>query len=108
MRKKLLSLPVAVCLVFTLFSGVRADQNDGVEGFVTRLYEICLEREPDQGGFNNWVNSLRSGRVTGSQAARGFLFSNEFTSRNLDSRTYVVCLYRTMFGREADDAGLNS
>ncbi len=108
MRKKLLSLTVAVCLVFTLFSGVRADQNDGVEGFVTRLYEICLEREPDQGGFNNWVNSLRSGRVTGSQAARGFLFSNEFTSRNLDSRTYVVCLYRTLFGREADDAGLNS
>lgn len=108
MRHKLISLVISLCLVFGLFSGVRADTSEGVEGFVTRLYEICLEREPDQGGFNSWVNNLRTGRVTGSQAARGFLFSNEFTGRNLDSRSFVVCLYRTMFGREADDTGLNS
>lgn len=115
MRKKIMSLMLTACMTVSIIFGaglnthtVLADTQDGVEGFVTRLYEICLEREPDQGGFNNWVNSLRAGRVSGSQAARGFLFSNEFNSRNLDNRTFVITLYRTMFGREADSAGLSS
>ena len=114
MRRKLLSILLALSLSVSIVFGagigkrVNADTTEGVEGFVTRLYEICLERAPDQGGFNNWVNSLTSGRVSGSQAARGFLFSNEFQRRNLDNRTFVITLYRTMFGREADDAGLSA
>lgn len=112
MIKKALSLLLTALLItaFVLTSGICSDKlladENGVEDFVTRLYEICLEREPDQGGFNNWVNSLRSGRISGADAARGFVFSNEFTGKNLDSRTYVIYLYRIMFGREADDAGL--
>ena len=115
MRSKLLSILLTLSISISIAFGagirsnqVNADTTEGVEGFVTRLYEICLEREPDQGGFNNWVNSLTSGRVSGSQAARGFLFSNEFQRRNLDNRTFVVTLYRTMFGREADDTGLSA
>lgn len=100
-------LIIAVVLPYIMSSDfdVNADTND-ISAFVTRLYEICLEREPDQGGLNNWVNSLESGRVSGSEAARGFVFSNEFTGRDLDNRTFVICLYRAMFGREADDTGL--
>ncbi len=106
MIKKLLSLGITVCVVFALFTGVRADSNTGVEGFVTRLYEVCLDRSPDQTGLDSWVSNLRSGSITGSQAARGFIFSNEFTSRNLDNASFVTCLYNTMLGRGADESGL--
>lgn len=107
MRKKLLSLVIAICVVFSVFTCVSADSNSGVEGFVTRLYEVCLDRTPDQAGLDSWTGNLRSGAVTGSEAARGFIFSSEFTSRNLDNNAFVTCLYNTMFGRGADEAGLS-
>ena len=107
MRRKLIAALITASLVFSLFINVNADTNSGVEGFVTRLYEICLDRAPDPDGLNNWVSNLRSGAISGSQAARGFIFSNEFTSRNLDDDTYVNYLYRTMFGRDADSDGLS-
>ena len=107
MRKKLLSLVIAICVVFSVFTCVSADSNSGVEGFVTRLYEVCLDRTPDQAGLDSWTGNLRSGAVTGSDVARGFIFSSEFTSRNLDNNAFVTCLYNTMFGRGADEAGLS-
>lgn len=106
MRRRIVSALIAVSIVFSLFISVNADTAGGVEGFVTRLYEICLDRAPDTDGLNNWVSNLRSGSISGSQAARGFIFSDEFVSHNLDNDAYVNCLYRTMFGRDADPTGL--
>ena len=106
----LILLSIAVSLLFVPGKGsgrVNAD-TDGAAGFVTRLYEICLDREPEQGGLDNWVSNLTSGRITGSEAARGFIFSSEFSSHNYDNRTFVIYLYRALFGREADDAGLSA
>ncbi len=108
MKKKLLSAILSVCMIFALFVNVNADTNSDIASFVTRLYEICLDRAPDQGGLDNWVNNLRNGSISGSDAARGFIFSSEFSGRNYDNRTFVMYLYRAMFGREADDTGLTA
>ena len=108
MRRKVLTLLIAASIVFSVFTNVAADTNADISAFVTRLYEICLDRAPDQGGLDTWVANLSNGSVSGSDAARGFLFSSEFTGRNYDNRTFVMYLYRAMFGREADEAGLNS
>ena len=114
LRTRILSFVIVICMVLPVLSlvtagkTVRADSEGGVEGFVTRLYEICLEREPDQGGLNSWVNRLTTGRITGAQAARGFVFSNEFTRRNLDNRSFVNSLYRVMFDRDPDAQGLDA
>lgn len=78
----------------------------GVEGFVRRLYGVCLGRKPDTAGFNNWVNELRSGRISGTQAASGFVFSEEFKSKNYCNDDYVKQLYRAFMGREFDEGGL--
>lgn len=43
---------------------------------------------------------------TPKQVAQNFIFSDEFTQKNLDSEEYVKVLYRTFMGREADEAGL--
>lgn len=80
----------------------------GIEGFVTRLYNICLEREPDTDGFTEWCGSLRSNRITGTECAYGFIFSNEFQNRNVTDEGYVELMYNCFFGRPSDAAGKES
>ncbi|MDD4850956.1 MAG: InlB B-repeat-containing protein, partial [Gemmiger sp.] len=38
-----------------------------VYNFVTRLYRICFNREPDGTGLTNWTNVLLNGSQTGAQ-----------------------------------------
>lgn len=76
-----------------------------VEGFVTRLYNVCLDREPDEHGFNDWVSRLNNKEETGIHAAYGFIFSTEFQNKNLCNEDYVEYLYRAFMGRESDEAG---
>lgn len=79
---------------------------DGVSGFVTRLYQVCLNRAPDPAGKADWVGKLKNGARTGVTAAYGFIFSNEFKGKNLCNEDFVKQLYQAFMGREYDAAGL--
>ena len=103
---------IAAFAAVVMFSGyisggyvLRADGARSIEAFVTRLYNICLDRDPDPQGFNSWVQALRSGEMSGYEAAEGFVFSPEFTGKNLDNETYVCYLYRILLGRDPDPVG---
>ena len=82
------------------------DHNKVVE-FVTRLYQVCLERAPDTAGLNDWVHRLESKEISGAQAAYGFVFSNEFKGKNYCNTDYAKQLYRAFMGREFDQSGLD-
>ena len=56
---------------------------EGVGGFVNRLYHICLDRNPDEKGYQDWINGLKNGERTGIKTAYGFIFSPEFKNKNL-------------------------
>lgn len=73
--------------------------------FVTRLYQVCLNRDPDEAGKADWVDRLYCGEVTGSEAAYGFIFSAEFTKKNLCNEDFVEQLYQAFMGRASDEAG---
>ena len=92
-------------IVFAFPSTVFAGDNSGVEGFVTRLYETCLGRGPDPAGFENWVSNLVNGKVSGGEAAYGFIFSEELTSRNLNNDEFLVVMYKAFFDRPSDPGG---
>ena len=79
-----------------------------VTDFVTRMYQQCLNREPDTSGLNDWVYQLINQTRTGADIATGFIFSSEFTNRGLDDDAFVTVLYRAFFGREPDTGGYNS
>ncbi len=79
----------------------------GTEGFVYRLYNVAMNREADDWGFNDWNTQLKNKEKTAAEVARGFIFSEEFKNFNYNNVQYVKILYRTMFGREADEGGLN-
>lgn len=79
---------------------------DGATRFVTRLYQVCLDREPDITGLVNWNLQLWGGAMGGSGVARNFIFSKEFTAKNYDNTTFVTYLYKAFLDREPDGAGL--
>ncbi|MCJ7602526.1 MAG: DUF4214 domain-containing protein [Desulfobulbaceae bacterium] len=94
------------CSLF--FSSSAAAQDSDVEGFVTRFYEQCLLRSPDQAGLDYWVNELLAGNVTGQDLAWNFIFSQEFANDYHDNEEYVTILYRAFFDREPDTGGYNN
>ena len=76
-----------------------------VRQFVARLYNVCLDREPDTEGSNYWMNALVSKTVDGSRIARGFVFSREFKNHNYCNACYVEHLYKAFMGRDSDPEG---
>ena len=85
---------------------VTVQTQDPVEAFVYRMYRICLLREPDDGGFRNWVNALNAGSLTGSEMAYGFYYSEEMRTRGLSDAEFVTRAYNGILGRSPDAAGL--
>ena len=77
-----------------------------VSQFVTRLYNVCLDREPDASGLEHWTNILVNHEQTGSQVGYGFAFSEEFKNHNYCNSCYVKQLYKAFLGREYDEGGL--
>ena len=78
----------------------------GTEGFVNRLYNVALTRDSETEGFNDWNQKLKSKTSTAVEVAQGFIFSQEFKNKEYNDVQFVKILYRTMFGREADEGGL--
>ena len=82
-----------------------APSYDSVDDFVIRLYVTCLGRFPEDQGLTDWASALRSGRITGAAAARGFFFSDELTSGNVSDEEFVTKLYNALMDREPDEDG---
>jgi len=79
-----------------------------VEGFVTRFYQECLDREPDTDGLNSWIDALNSGNMSGSDLAWSFIYSDEFQNKNTPDDDYLEVLYQAFFNRESDQDGYNN
>ena len=94
-------LTVSLILCNNLTYGARSD----VEAFVTRFYQQCLGRVPDQAGLTGWVNALTAGTLSGADVANGFILSDEFINRYTTNEDFVTILYRAFFDREPDAAG---
>lgn len=107
--KRIVTLLTAAAIGVGAFTGLptttKAADNAGIRSFVTRMYEVCLNREPDTDGLNDWSNRLATGQAQGADIAFGFIFSEEFKNLNLCNEHYVDSMYSAFFGREADAAG---
>lgn len=78
---------------------------DPVVEFVTRMYRVALEREPDAAGLNDWVNQLKSGAKNGADIAQGFYLSPEMINKGLSNEEYVELAYLGIMGRSSDEGG---
>jgi hypothetical protein len=84
------------------------DDYEKLNVFVSCLYRNFLKREPDERGLADWVDVLRFGKGTGAKVVSGFVLSPEYKANSLSNEEYISALYRVIFEREPDAAGLNS
>ena len=70
--------------------------DDGVLAFVTRMYEVVLNRDGEEDGIKYWSDKLKKHTDDGAALARGFILSKEFTDRNLSNEAYLNVLYLAM------------
>ena len=102
-----------LCLTYGIASGTNCKPNiliqpsAEVESFARRLYTTCLGRDADANGLRDWATQLANMQISGSDAAHGFFFSQEFIAQGFSNEEYVNRLYRTFMGREADPAGFS-
>lgn len=81
------------------------NEADGITEFVTRLYDVCLDRSPDPSGLDHWRNQLISHAKSGRDIADGFIFSPEFEGRDFSDEEFVEYMYKAFFGRASDPDG---
>ena len=97
------SFPVTVTGTLQLSD---SEASSPTAAFVTRLYELVLNRKPDATGLQFWTRRLLNGRGTAADTAAGFVLSSEMQSRGLSDSDYVTVMYRTLLNREPDAGGL--
>lgn len=76
-----------------------------VNQFVTRMYTVVLNREPEKEGLEYWCKELLAQKLDGAALANGFINSAEFKIRDLSDSEFLDVLYFTFFDRIADDSG---
>lgn len=84
----------------------QAEIENQIRAFVSRMYTVVLGREAEEEGLNYWSDQLIQHTYDGAGLARGFICSDEFTSKNLNNEAYVYVLYKTFFDREPDEGGM--
>jgi len=80
--------------------------NTEVQNFVKRFYQKVLNREADTGGLLYWTDELITAVRAGSDVAKGFIFSQEFTNRGISDDDFLTILYEAFFNRAPDEGGL--
>jgi Domain of unknown function (DUF4214)/Subtilase family/Fibronectin type III domain len=74
--------------------------------FVTLLYNNILNRAPDTGGLNGWVQLLTTGGFTRGQVLIGFSESTEYQASSAN-KVFVSMMYTGMLRRTPDPGGFN-
>lgn len=83
------------------------DQYPELTRFMNRLYTQALDRQGEEGGLNYWCEGVINKSFSPYTVANFFINSPEFMNKNLSDEEYVKTLYRTFFGREYDQEGLD-
>ena len=112
-RTRIISALLTVVMTVSIFASnimaaVPSADTTGINQFVTRMYNVCLDRNPDQNGLNAWSGVLADKKATGSSVAYGFIYSSEFQNKNCSNEDYVRYMYSAFFGRQPDNAGFNA
>ena len=100
-----------VCFRAGIVSGGQCAPNitlkptEDITAFATRLYTTCLNRKGEAKGISDWANFLANRIFSGTEAAFGFFFSDEFKAQNVSNSVYVDRLYRTFMNREGEKSG---
>ena len=83
------------------------DRKGDLKSIINDLYRGFYNREGDEAGLNYWADEILYNRNTVAQVVEYFINNDEFKSKNYSDKEYINVLYKALFGREADESGLN-
>lgn len=75
-------------------------RRNAVTAFVKGFYKNILERDAASSEVEGWTDSLLNGGCTVVQVTDGFIFGEEYESKQTDDEAYVKMLYRSILERE--------
>ena len=75
------------------------------KGFVTRMYNIVLDRDPDEKGLKTWTTRLNNKTASASDIITGFFFSDEYKGKKKSNSDMLRDCYKAMLDRAPDAAG---
>ena len=75
------------------------------EGFVIRMYNIALNRNPDAKGLKSWTTQLNNRQKTAADIISAFFNSNEYKNSKKTSEQMVIDCYKAMLNRAPDAKG---
>ncbi len=109
MKKKIISVILTAVMAVSSVqvlgaNNVKADTRD-LGGFVSRLYNVCLNRSAAPEEINYWKSTVDAKGNTGISLAYEFVSSPEFQNKEMTNEDYVDYMYMALMGREADSAG---
>lgn len=87
---------------------VSSVNQEKVNDFVTRLYDLCLGRKPDSQGLKNWSSKIINNEATAADVSLGFIKSDEFKKKNLSTHDYIDVLYRVYLNRKGSEAEISN
>jgi hypothetical protein len=96
----------ATCTV--IVSRYYTPREQEVRAFVRRFYLTCLDREPEEGGWDAWTRLLLDGTLSGRDFGYMMIGSEEYAQRNRSSGDYLTDCYYAFFDREPDEDGFNA
>lgn len=107
MFKKLLSLVLMAVIIAGIFTNTANfvcaksfRNNVEVESLVDRLYNVILDREPDEYELDYWYDSLVKRRNTAADFIFAIFEDDYYISLKKDNACFVNDLYRALFDRE--------
>jgi hypothetical protein len=75
--------------------------------FVARIYQVGLERTPEDSGLSDWAGQLSSGQAQAVDIVKGVLCSPEYMGKAKSNAQMVTDCYLAMLGRNPDSEGMN-
>jgi N-acetylmuramoyl-L-alanine amidase CwlD len=73
--------------------------------FVKRVYQRCLNTDPDLATIDNWADKLAVGKISHADVIKDIIASKQFNNRNLTDTQYVDVLYKAALDRDPDSNG---
>ncbi len=73
--------------------------------FISRLYRIVLNRNPDEASLAVWADALVKGDLTAAEAVDGFFNSIEYINKKKTNEQVVADCYSAMLDRKPDPEG---
>ena len=93
-------------LIFNI-ENIKLEPEEDVQKFLYNVYQRAFLRDPDEGGYQYWLNRLKTKDISARDFLINLLFAEkEFSEMKYNTEKFISVLYSIIVDRDPDDEGL--